>query len=62
MTYLQDHAFMATVNSRIQDRVRCCQSISFQAVSADLLDRGLVPQRKSMWDWARRVCGGEEAL
>jgi hypothetical protein len=61
MTYLDDHAFQATVNSRIQDRSRRGLPTDYRAVFGDLLDIGLVPKRQTMWDWARRVCAGEAA-
>ena len=56
MPRLNDHAFQAQVNSRISDRSRRGRPADFHAIAGELIDRGLVPQRKAMWDWARRVC------
>jgi hypothetical protein len=57
MNRLNDQAFQAQVNSRLSDRTRRGKPTDFQSVAGELIDHGLVPQRKSLWDWARQVCG-----
>jgi len=58
MNYLTDQTFMTLVNSRLQDHTRRGWQRDFATVAGELLDRGLVPKRQAMWDWARHICDG----
>lgn len=57
MKRLTNMVFQAQVNSRIQDRSRRGLPTDFNSVAGELLDSGLVPMDKRMWDWARQLCG-----